>query len=190
MLKTILVPLDGSPLAEAILPYAEALARASGERLRDGRLAVAVRVAWGAPEAVIGDAATDAAADLIALSTRGPGGLSRALFGSVADAVLRHAPVPVLLVPSRVSTAWHGKGEAQVLVPLDGSAFAEESLAPAAQVASLLGADLHLFRVVVPPEPPYAPSPVPHTPAPSASSSRRRSSPTGGRTDAGSSSGR
>jgi nucleotide-binding universal stress UspA family protein len=36
-------------------------------------------------------------ADLIALSTRGRGGVSRVLLGSVADKVLRAAPVPVLV---------------------------------------------------------------------------------------------
>ncbi|HXG35978.1 MAG TPA: universal stress protein [Dehalococcoidia bacterium] len=33
MLKTVLVPLDGSPLAEGVLPYAESLAQASGAEL-------------------------------------------------------------------------------------------------------------------------------------------------------------
>lgn len=37
--------------------------------------------------------------DLIALSTHGRSGLGKALFGSVATAVLRDSPVPVLVFP-------------------------------------------------------------------------------------------
>ena len=38
--------------------------------------------------------------DLVVLTTHGHGGLSKLWFGSVADAVLRRATVPVLLVPA------------------------------------------------------------------------------------------
>ena len=37
--------------------------------------------------------------DLIVMSTHGRSGLSRLIFGSVAQAVLARSPVPVLLVP-------------------------------------------------------------------------------------------
>lgn len=36
--------------------------------------------------------------DLIVMSTHGRSGISRWVYGSIADRVLRHAPVPVLLV--------------------------------------------------------------------------------------------
>ncbi|WP_104990606.1 universal stress protein [Deinococcus sp. NW-56] len=44
------------------------------------------------------EAARTLEADLIVMSTHGRSGLSRALLGSVAEAVTHHAPVPVLLV--------------------------------------------------------------------------------------------
>ena len=44
-------------------------------------------------------------ADLIAMATRGRTGLNRLLFGSVAEAVLREAAVPVVLVRTAVQTA-------------------------------------------------------------------------------------
>ena len=47
-------------------------------------------------------------AGLIAMTTHGRGGLGRLMFGSVADAVLRHAPCPVLLVGVREPAAGPG----------------------------------------------------------------------------------
>jgi nucleotide-binding universal stress UspA family protein len=40
----------------------------------------------------------DHAIDFVALSTHGRSGLGQALLGSVAGAVVRHSPVPVILV--------------------------------------------------------------------------------------------
>jgi nucleotide-binding universal stress UspA family protein len=43
-------------------------------------------------------AADESGADLIAMATHGRTGLGRLLFGSVAEAVLRRAPVPVFMI--------------------------------------------------------------------------------------------
>jgi nucleotide-binding universal stress UspA family protein len=43
-------------------------------------------------------AADESGADLIAMATHGRSGLGRILFGSVAEAVLRRAPVPVFMI--------------------------------------------------------------------------------------------
>jgi len=52
-------------------------------------------------------AACESDVDLIAMATHGRTGLGRLLFGSVAEAVLRQAPVPVFMIrqPSEVTTA-------------------------------------------------------------------------------------
>ena len=44
------------------------------------------------------DGARDLNADLIAMTTHGRGGVSRLLFGSIAEAVLRQAEIPVFLM--------------------------------------------------------------------------------------------
>jgi len=49
---------------------------------------------------VIVNTAVEVGADLIVMGTHGRRGLRRALLGSVAESVLRHAPCPVLLMRS------------------------------------------------------------------------------------------
>lgn len=55
-------------------------------------------VVQGAASAEITKAAKDWRADLIVIGSHGRRGISRALLGSVAEAVMRHAPCPVLTV--------------------------------------------------------------------------------------------
>jgi len=52
----------------------------------------------GSPSREIIKAATEWKADLIVLGTHGRSGISRAFFGSTAEAVLRHSQIPVLAV--------------------------------------------------------------------------------------------
>ena len=52
----------------------------------------------GRPADEILAAAIESGADLIAMATHGRTGLRRLLFGSVAEAVLRRAPVPVFMI--------------------------------------------------------------------------------------------
>jgi nucleotide-binding universal stress UspA family protein len=139
--RHILVPLDGSKLAERALKHALSIARSSrakvtllqaiwpfvrGEqvseteqKLRTEALAymkkLAGRPEWkgidvqtearfGLAENVILDYARAKRADLIVLSTHGRTGLSRWVFGSVAEKVLRGAKTTVLLVRSFAKT--------------------------------------------------------------------------------------
>ncbi len=142
----ILIPLDGSELAESILTYVETLARddtqivlmkvgvirsiafmtmdqspmiydESGDRdritaesrqyleglaqgLRNRGFSVNYVVAFGDPAEVILDFAKSLKVDLIAMCTHGRSGISRLLFGSVAEAVIRRSSVPVLALSS------------------------------------------------------------------------------------------
>lgn len=151
--RRALIPLDGSAVAEAVIPVflefalplklevvlLQVLAPVTPqvsegsrhvivdatERLRQEAEAYLGRYAEGlcaqglsARTAVrVGDAATEIAAgareyqaDLIAMTTHGRSGLSRLLFGSVAEAVLRLADVPVFLI--RITEAEAGRAAA------------------------------------------------------------------------------
>jgi nucleotide-binding universal stress UspA family protein len=83
---------------EYLAPVAAAL-RARG-------ISVTWAVRHGHPADEILAAADESNVDLIAMATHGRTGLGRLLFGSVAEAVLRRAPVPVFMIrqPSEVGT--------------------------------------------------------------------------------------
>jgi len=66
-------------------------------RLRARSLQVETTLVVGSPAHAICDYARAHAVDLIAMATHGHGGLSRLLLGSVTDAVVHTADVPVLL---------------------------------------------------------------------------------------------
>jgi nucleotide-binding universal stress UspA family protein len=188
MFRHLLVPLDGSRLAEAVLPVAAALARAlaarltllhiierdapatvHGERhLRDtaeaqrylegvagGLRALGLAADTHCHTAAMADVArgivehaAEIGADLVAICTHGRGGLLSALFGSIAQQVLRQGTTPVLVVRPRAGGQPATFAARRLLLPLDGSAEGEQALVTAAELAGRLGAMLRLVLVV------------------------------------------
>lgn len=86
-------------------------------------------------------------AGLVVMTTHGRGGIDRLWLGSVVDHLVRvsHAPVLLIRPPEAHSLLPHIQ---RVLVPLDGSAMAEQILPVAARLAELTGAELRLIRIV------------------------------------------
>jgi nucleotide-binding universal stress UspA family protein len=64
---------------------------------------VRLEVTRGDPTMMIVDTAAAVDADLIVMTTHGRSGLSRLIYGSVAEGVLRSSPIPVLLIPVKPS---------------------------------------------------------------------------------------
>ncbi len=174
MIDAVIVALDGSKLAEQALPLAKQIAEHLGARLsllqvippdapaerqdeaaayleetaRELLIPTQVMVRIGKPADEIIASAVDAPESIIVMMTHGRGGLGRLLYGSVADLVVRDSRVPVLLiraglVPSATEPL------KSVLVPLDGSAYAETALPQAIELARAFDADLWLARVAV-----------------------------------------
>lgn len=193
MYDTILVPLDGSPFAEQVLPLAATVARRAGMTLelvkahrprpvgyaQDTMLAAldltarerayaseylrrtashvgesaGLRVVTRSifdpsptAEAICSEAERVSAA-LIAMTTHGRTGLLRMVRGSVADGVLKHATVPVLLLRAGEDLP-PTTAPRHVLVALDGSTWAEMVLPAAMALASTLEACVTLLEVV------------------------------------------
>ena len=63
------------------------------------------RVEVGRPDELITMLAEQGGYDLIVMGTHGRRGLLRAMLGSVAERVVRHAPCPVLTIPARSSAS-------------------------------------------------------------------------------------
>lgn len=192
MLKHVLIPLDGSELAEQSLSHLmrfvspthvtfsllaalsaalpgvndvsqpsmdEALITANEqirahvqavrERLEQAGFRATEHCMVGDPADCILHMAEEEHVDLIAMSTHGRTGFRRALLGSVSDKVIRHARPPVFLVPTTAAVKAEKLPE-MLLVPLDGTAFAETALPLAQSFAQALGASVQLVRVIEP----------------------------------------
>lgn len=148
MYKKILVPLDGSDLAECVLPHAETIAKAAGveevvfvrvaeptymparyaeiglteedikmieaesrEAARTyldkvvggvdyGRVKVSSEVLSGKAAERLADYVARNNVDLIIIATHGRSGVSRWMWGSVADRILHSSTAPVMMVRS------------------------------------------------------------------------------------------
>ncbi len=88
-------------------------------------------------------------ADLVVMATHGRGGVERAWLGSVADSVVRHVSVPVLLVRPESGEATPPDARLRhVLAATDGTDAAEAAVDHAAALARLFDARLTVLRVV------------------------------------------
>ncbi|KPJ92392.1 MAG: hypothetical protein AMS18_07500 [Gemmatimonas sp. SG8_17] len=107
---------------------------------------------------VLGGSATKALAefndlshpDLIVMSTHGCGPLCRAWIGSVADWLIRHVATPIMLVhPNETGEVDPAKAHQirHVVVPLDGSELAEESLEWVKRTVQATNASCTLIQV-------------------------------------------
>lgn len=77
------------------------LTREWGERARQAGLQVTTVAREGPPEEAVVEEAQRHDARIVVVGTVGWGGLRRLLLGSVAAAVVKRSPVPVLVVPYR-----------------------------------------------------------------------------------------
>jgi nucleotide-binding universal stress UspA family protein len=101
MYRHILIPTDGSELAEQAVTNGLALAKSVGAKVT---VIIVEEPIWlGAPSLAEDGAleelgiatAADRDCDLIVMATHGHGGLSAVLLGSVTNKVLTHTKIPV-----------------------------------------------------------------------------------------------
>jgi nucleotide-binding universal stress UspA family protein len=91
--------------------------------------------------------------DLIVMTTHGRGGISRFWLGSVADALVRQAGTPVLLVRPDEEVGDELPAAPPMrhfLIPTDGSSLSHSVLDPALELGGLKEARFTLLRVLLP----------------------------------------
>jgi nucleotide-binding universal stress UspA family protein len=178
--RSIIVPVDGSPLAEEAIPCALAIAerahsnvrlvlvhpqqfpplliepanvylKALAQRLSE-RLGPRLSsiILTGPPARCIARHAGEIGADLIVMTTHGRGGLRRVWLGSVADELIRTVQVPVLVVRPREDGSFREFAPKEILVPLDGSPCAQTAVGPTGSLARLWDAEMSLVQMVSP----------------------------------------
>lgn len=135
---------DSAPekIAAALDAY---LAKAAKAKSLDG-LEVTTEVRLGNVADQVAEVATEAETRFVVITSHGRGGIRRLVQGSVADAIVRTATVPVLVVRAGEKA----KTLHRMVVTLDGSDTAERALTPARELASAARAEVHLVRVVNP----------------------------------------
>ena len=109
-----------------------------------------VRATVGRPAEEILRVADDEGCGLIAMSTHGRNAIARGILGSVTDKVIHASDAPVLTIaPERARKYRDDEASLEtVIVPLDGSKFAERALPYTEKLASLLSLGILLTRVV------------------------------------------
>jgi nucleotide-binding universal stress UspA family protein len=166
----VLVPLDGSDCATAAMPVARRLAellhatvillhvgsdalvpaalvermRLSGEDLQG----LVIEHRPGAPAEVIVREAAACRAAMIVMCPQVRADVRSRTFGTVAEAIFRSAPCPVVLVPSaRGRKRWELH---QLLVPHDGTPTSAVTVGPATDLAAMAAAELVVLHVATP----------------------------------------
>ena len=152
--RHVVVALDGSPLAEAALPTAQAIANRF-----DAELSTISVVSRHAPSALAELGGGDGT--LLVLSTHARGRLSGAFVDSVAGGVLAEATEPFLVIgphadrpghlvgrPRRRPSSWPAPlSVGDVVALVDGSASSEAAVPAAADWAAALDVDLVVMSV-------------------------------------------
>lgn len=185
----ILVPLDGSAVAEHALPAVASIAARSGSDIHlielrgaDASPLVEPLAAMlgagrvhpialpGAITAELGEYARDANARLLVLPIESQRENARSELAASADAITRRAAVPVLLVRTTDEAKTpHEEWQCRhILVPLDGSGMSQQIVPAAATLARELDAQVTLLRVLsefpLPAETPAVPLQEPLSP--------------------------
>lgn len=183
----LVVPLDGSELAEGVLSLAGDVAGALRTHLvlvsvweePGGGIPVSVSMEFGKraqdhlqsylegirdrlqqpqthiivrsgdPADTIAEAADEVGARMIVAATHGRSGVSRWLYGSTTNRLLREARVPVLAAgPDAMTRHAAHRGFRHVMVPLDGSELGELAIGVGVELAAAFGARLALVRAL------------------------------------------
>ncbi|NQW22449.1 MAG: universal stress protein [SAR202 cluster bacterium] len=116
--------------------------------IREKGLEVSTVVRIGMPGHEIVEEAAVSDNTVVAMASHGRSGISRWVMGSVADEVLRNSTSPLLLVrPQESGEVAAGTPVNRIIVPVDGSALAEQVFPHVADLAKAFNTKVDLVRV-------------------------------------------
>ncbi len=119
---------------------------AAGRSVAGTSVSLDIRTGDAAAEIIA--AAADHRSDVIVMTTHGGNGRGYWTFGSVAQRVMRHAPVSVLTVRPDMDGPPHAHvAVRRIVLPLDGSHLAAQAIPAAQYLASRLGLPVDVIRV-------------------------------------------
>jgi nucleotide-binding universal stress UspA family protein len=146
-ISAMAAPLEGEYYSKIINKAEDAVEKAASVFKKEG-VAVSEREApqgRASPVETIVEYAAEEKADLIAMGTRGMGGIKRAVLGSVSSGVALHAPCATLVVRSTKKGGARPIG--RVMVAVDGSENAQRALEAAIDMAKVLKLELQIVHV-------------------------------------------
>jgi nucleotide-binding universal stress UspA family protein len=180
--KKIMVPLNGSELAEKALPFAKTIAKlkksnvilfavsltifverrdrlfssyleANAKELNEEGIKTTTATSYGNVAEEIVKYANNNKMDLIVMATHGYSGAKKWMFGSITQKVLYGTKIPVLLIKEKAPEV--SAEFKKILVPVDGSPFSESTLPYVEELSKKTNREVILLHIC---EPPIVPS--------------------------------
>jgi nucleotide-binding universal stress UspA family protein len=180
--QKILVPLDGSEIAEKALPYAKSIAKlknsnltlfavslsifvdrrdrlftsyleVNAEDLNTEGIETTTAIRYGDVAEQIIEYTNNNKIDLIVMATHGYSGAKKWMFGSITQKVLYGTSIPVLLIKAKSPVV--STEFNRILVPVDGSPFSESTFPYVVELAQYTDKEVLLLHIC---EPPVVPS--------------------------------
>ena len=180
--KKILVPLDGSEIAEKALPFVKSIAKlknsnvilfavsltvfvdrrdrlftsyleVTAKELNKQGIKTSIAISYGDVAREIVNYANNNKIDLIVMATHGYSRAKQWMFGSITQKVLYGTKIPVLLIKSKAPDV--SVEFNRILLPLDGSPFSESTFPYAVGLAKNTKKEVLLLHIC---EPPIVPS--------------------------------
>lgn len=180
--KKILIPLDGSELAEKALPYAKSIAKlknsnvilfavsltifvdrrdrlftsyleVTAKELNEVGIKATTATSYGDVAEEIVKYANNKKMDLIIMATHGYSGTKQWMFGSITQKVLYGTEIPVLLIKSKSPEV--SVEFNRILLPVDGSSFSESTFPYVEELTKKTNKEILLLHIC---EPPIVPS--------------------------------
>jgi nucleotide-binding universal stress UspA family protein len=145
-------------LVQTATEAAQALVGNAAERLTARGLEADTHVVQDHPRSGIVDYADNWGADLIVVGSRGQSGITRFLMGSVAQAVVRHAPCSVEVVRATINDRPADARAMKILLATDGSEFSAAAGRSVAERPWPEGSHVRVISVadlVIPPMEPW-----------------------------------